>query len=106
MAKKKSQPGEPKQGLPRLMELAMTRKAPMVGGIILSVLATVASFVPYLAIYFVIREIAGVYPDFSALNVNAVPRVWRACVRRRPSKRLALYCIRGAVAYCGVWNAV
>lgn len=73
MAKKKSQPGEPKQDLPRLMELAMTRKAPMVGGIILSVLATVASFVPYLAIYFVIREIAGVYPDFSALNVNAAP---------------------------------
>ena len=71
MAKKKSQPGKPKQGLPRLMELAMTKKAPMVGGIILSVLATVASFVPYLAIYFVIREIVNVYPDFSALNVNA-----------------------------------
>lgn len=71
MAKKKSQPGEPKQGLPRLMELAMTKKAPMVGGIILSVLATVASFVPYLAINFVIREIVNVYPDFSALNVNA-----------------------------------
>lgn len=71
MAKKKSQPGEPKQGLLRLMELAMTKKAPMVGGIILSVLATVASFVPYLAINFVIREIVNVYPDFSALNVNA-----------------------------------
>lgn len=71
MAKKKSQPGKPKQGLPRLMELAMTKKAPMTGGIILSVLATVASFVPYLAIYFVIREIVGVYPNFSALNVNA-----------------------------------
>lgn len=71
MAKKKSQPGEPKQGLPHLMELAMTKKAPMVGGIILSVLATVASFVPYLAINFVIREIVNVYPDFSALNINA-----------------------------------
>lgn len=71
MAKKKRRRGEPKQGLPRLMELAMTKKAPMVGGIILSVLATVASFVPYLAIYFVIREIVSVYPDFSALNVNA-----------------------------------
>ncbi|MDO4338460.1 MAG: ABC transporter ATP-binding protein [Eubacteriales bacterium] len=72
MAKKKSQPGEPKQGLSRLMELAMTKKAPMVSGIILSVLATVASFVPYLAIYFVIREIVGVYPDFNDLNVTAV----------------------------------
>lgn len=72
MAKRKSQTGKPKQGLPRLMELAMTKKAPMVGAIILSVLATVASFVPYLAIYFVIQEIVGVYPDVDALNVETI----------------------------------
>ena len=46
MAKKESQDGKVKKGLPRLMELAMTQKAPMVGGVILSALATVASFLP------------------------------------------------------------
>ena len=47
----------------------MTQKAPMVGGIILSALATIASFLPYLAIYFIIQEIVGAYPDFSTLDV-------------------------------------
>ena len=36
MAKKESQDGKSKKGLPRLMELAMTQKAPMVGGMLLS----------------------------------------------------------------------
>lgn len=72
MAKKESQDGKPKKGLPRLMELAMTQKAPMVGGMILSALATVASFLPYLAIYFIIQEIVGAYPDFSTLDVSKV----------------------------------
>ena len=57
MAKKESQEGKPKKGLPRLIELAMTQKAPMVGGMILSALATIASFLPYLAIYFIFQEI-------------------------------------------------
>ena len=72
MAKKESQDGKSKKGLPRLMELAMTQKAPMVGGMILSALATVASFLPYLAIYFIIQEIVGAYPDFSTLDVPKV----------------------------------
>ena len=72
MAKKESQEGKPKKGLPRLMELAMTQKVPMAGGMILSALATVASFLPYLAIYFIIQEIVGVYPDFSLLDVPKV----------------------------------
>lgn len=72
MAKKESQDGNPKKGLPRLMELAMTQKAPMVGGMVLSALATVASFLPYLAIYFIIQKIVGTYPDFSTLDVPKV----------------------------------
>ncbi len=39
---------------------------------VLSALATIASFLPYLAIYFIIQEIVGAYPDFDALDV---PRV-------------------------------
>ncbi|MCD8397788.1 MAG: ABC transporter ATP-binding protein/permease [Lachnospiraceae bacterium] len=72
MEKIESQGIKPKKGLPRLMELAMTQKAPMVGGMILSVLATIASFLPYLAIYFIIQEIVGAYPDFDALDVPKV----------------------------------
>ncbi len=72
MAKKESQKESPKKGLPRLMELAMTQKAPMAGGMILSALATVASFVPYLAIYFIIQEVVGAYPDFDGLDVQKV----------------------------------
>ena len=72
MAKEKNQNGGPKKGLPRLMELAMTQKAPMVGGMILSALATAASFLPYLAIYLIIQEVVGAYPDFGALDVPKV----------------------------------
>lgn len=71
MAKKK-QDDKPKKGLPRLMELAMTQKAPMIGGMLFSALATITSFLPYLAIYFIIREIVGIYPDFTNLNVSNV----------------------------------
>lgn len=72
MAKKEKQSAGTKQGLPRLMELAMTKKAPMVSAIILSALATAASFIPYLAIYFVIREVVSVYPDFADMDVTKV----------------------------------
>lgn len=69
MAKQES---KSQKGLPRLMTLAMTQKAPMVGGMVLSALATVASFLPYLAIYFIIREMVGAYPDFGTLDVPTV----------------------------------
>lgn len=72
MTKQESRESKPKKGLPRLMELAMTQKAPMAGGMILSALATVASFLPYLAIYFIIREIVSAYPDFDTLDVPKV----------------------------------
>lgn len=72
MAKKENQKCKPKKGLPRLMELAMTQKAPMIGGMIFSALAAAASFLPYLAIYFIIQEITHIYPHFEQLEVSAV----------------------------------
>ena len=42
------------------------------GRMILSALATAASFLPYLAIYFIIQEIVGAYPDFDTLDVSKV----------------------------------
>ncbi len=72
MTKQDNQNSKPKKGLPRLMELAMTQKKPMIGGMILSALATVASFLPYLAIYFIIVEALNAYPDFSTLDIQKV----------------------------------
>ncbi|MBS5386984.1 MAG: ABC transporter ATP-binding protein [Clostridiales bacterium] len=74
MAKKENQKCKPKKGLPRLMELAMTQKAPMIGGMIFSALSAAASFLPYLAIYFIIQEITHIYPHFEQLEVSAVLR--------------------------------
>ena len=59
-----------KIGLPRLMELAMTKKVTMYVALILAALATVASFVPYYAIYLVIKEIVTEYQKLTALNIS------------------------------------
>lgn len=72
MAKQKGQTDKTKKGLPRLMELAMTQKVPVTGGMILSALATIVSFLPYLAIYFIIQEVIEAYPDFDLLDVSKV----------------------------------
>jgi len=44
----------------------------MVSSVILSSLASVASFIPYIAIYLIVREIIGTYPDISSLNAPQV----------------------------------
>lgn len=59
---------KPKTGLARIFELAEDRKGLLILSGILSVLATVSSFVPYFAVYFMIRDILLVYPDFSLLD--------------------------------------
>ncbi|MDL2206694.1 hypothetical protein LJC33_07285 [Eubacteriales bacterium OttesenSCG-928-N13] len=48
---------KPKTGMARLLELAATKKPLMICSVILSALASVASFIPYLAIYQIVREI-------------------------------------------------
>jgi ATP-binding cassette subfamily B protein len=62
----------PKKGMARLLELAGTHKGLVICSGILAVLASVASFVPYLAIYFLIREIVAVFPNFGNLNQGQV----------------------------------
>jgi len=59
-----------KTGMPRLLELAATKKPLVIASVIFSSLAAIASFIPYIAIYFVIREILVVWPDFTSLNVS------------------------------------
>ena len=77
MAKKESQDGKSKKGLPRLMELA---------------------------IYFIIQEIVGAYPDFSTLDVPKV--LGYGGLALGSPECTALHCIRGAVAHCGLWDSV
>ena len=57
-----------KSGMARLLELAATKKPLIVSAVLLSSLASVVSFVPYLAIYFIVREILGVWPAVAALD--------------------------------------
>ncbi|SHI15912.1 ATP-binding cassette, subfamily B [Clostridium intestinale DSM 6191] len=59
-----------KTGVARLMELATTKKPLMISSVILSALASIASFVPYIAIYYIIGEIMGSYPNFNSLDVE------------------------------------
>ena len=61
---------KPKSGMGRLFELAADHKGLLVVSGVLAALSAIASFVPYIAIYFIIRDVIRVYPDFSALDVS------------------------------------
>lgn len=63
---------KPKIGMARMLQLAMTKKPLVIASVILSSLAAVASFIPYIAIYFIIRQILSVYPDLSALGETSL----------------------------------
>ena len=56
----------------RCLQFAGRRKPLVFASMLLSVLSAAASFVPYVAIYFMIRDVAGVYPDLSAVDVSAM----------------------------------
>lgn len=66
----KGKNNKPKTGMSRLLELAATKKPLMISSIILSSLASVASFIPYLAIYYIVKNILDVWPDSSAMNIS------------------------------------
>lgn len=63
---------KPKTGMARLMQLAMTKKPLVIASVILASLAAVMSFIPYLAIYQIVKEIISVYPNLDALNQSAL----------------------------------
>ena len=56
----------------RCLEIAAKRKPLVILSAVLSSIAAICSFVPYLAIYCVIREILMVYPDLNRLNTEAI----------------------------------
>jgi len=57
-----------KSGMERLWQIAFTKKALAVSSAILSVLSTVVSFVPFIAIYFIIQELVSHVNELEALN--------------------------------------
>ena len=63
MSNTKSKKTKSKTGLARCMELASDRKGLIFLSALLSSLAAIASFIPYIAVYFMIREILNVFPD-------------------------------------------
>ena len=65
-------PASRPEGLGRLVQLAMTRKSLMIPSMVLSILASVASFIPYLCIYWIVERITQVYPDFDAASQTAI----------------------------------
>ncbi|MDR1628660.1 MAG: ABC transporter ATP-binding protein/permease [Oscillospiraceae bacterium] len=70
---------QPKTGSARLLELAATKKPLIIGAGFLSALASVVSFVPFVAIYYIVREIVGAYPGFDLLDSEKVIRLgWLA----------------------------
>nr|WP_240663022.1 ABC transporter ATP-binding protein [Acidilutibacter cellobiosedens] len=52
--------------------MAATKKSLMISSVIFSALAAVVSFIPYIAIYYIVREIMGTYPDFGELDMQRV----------------------------------
>ena len=68
-----------KTGLARCMELAKNKRGLIFLSMIFSSLSRIASFVPYLAVYYIIREILTAYPNLQGLNQTTVMNyVWIA----------------------------
>lgn len=61
-----------KTGLARCLELASNKKGLVFLSAVLSSLAAIASFVPYMAVYFIVRSILDVYPNLKLLDINGV----------------------------------
>jgi ATP-binding cassette subfamily B protein len=57
-----------KTGMARLWELAMRKRFLVVASCVLAVLSTVVAFTPFIAVYYIIRELVAHYADLSALN--------------------------------------
>lgn len=72
MSNTKSKKTKSKTGLARCMELASDRKGLIFLSALLSSLAAIASFIPYIAVYFMIREILNVFPDLVQLDMGKI----------------------------------
>ncbi|MDR2313686.1 MAG: ABC transporter ATP-binding protein, partial [Spirochaetaceae bacterium] len=68
-----------KTGLARLWEFAMMKKPLVFGSLLLSAMASIVSFVPYLAMYRVVRELLNSLPDIARADAALLIRCgWTA----------------------------
>jgi ATP-binding cassette subfamily B protein len=72
MKQKSSAKAKPKTGIARMLELAAMKKPLVIASAVLSALAAVASFIPYISIYYIIAEIMGIYPDFGNMDLQRI----------------------------------
>ena len=72
MGKTQEKQPKPKTGLARCLEMASGKKGLIIVSAILSALAAVSSFIPYISIYLIIRELVGVFPEMAAVNISTV----------------------------------
>ena len=73
------QSNQPKKGIARLLEIAAIKKPLVITSTVLSALASIASFVPYIAIYYIISQILAAYPRFDMLDTASLARLgWLA----------------------------
>lgn len=63
-----SSAGKQKTGTARLLELAGTKKPLIICAGVLSALASIVSFIPYIAIYWIVKEVLIALPDLETLN--------------------------------------
>lgn len=68
----KESKGRKPGALSRCLQFAGRRKPLVFASMALAVLSAAASFVPYVAIYFMIRDAVGVYPNLAAVDVSAM----------------------------------
>lgn len=61
-----------KGGLSRIFELAESHKALLAVSGVLAALASIASFLPYISIYWITRDLLAVYPDFTNLDRKVI----------------------------------
>ena len=59
-----------KTGMSRLLQLACTKKHFIIPAIILSALASIASFIPYIVIFEILKELLNSLPDLSSINAE------------------------------------
>lgn len=68
----KENKGRKPEALSRCLRFAGRRKPLVFASMALAVLSAAASFVPYVAIYFMIRDAVEVYPNLAAVDVSAM----------------------------------
>jgi ATP-binding cassette subfamily B protein len=69
-----AKPKKRKTGIPRLIEIAGSKKWWLIGSMILAVAATIAQFTPFVAVYMIIKELAAHATDVKLLDKSVI---WR-----------------------------